>query len=203
MAETKSKSSCRAPQCTNSKQKQPYFGFHDFPSNLELRNKWVQAIKSDEGVDFKIKRGRTFVCTQHFNSSDLNGAIGGNRESPFDSARVRLGVSHIRCTPVAETRTDLQETATTDPTASIEHDYMSRPPPGSAHRYHPCADLGGEKTNTRCPLTRVPLAARFFTHCRITMQPPRATALEDNVALGSLQASPQSRRQTTGVAGAW
>ncbi|MGH0138824.1 UNVERIFIED_CONTAM: hypothetical protein FKN15_045555 [Acipenser sinensis] len=34
------------------------------------------------------------------------------------------------------------------------------------------------------------------------MQPPRATASEDNVALGSLQASPQAPGQTTGVAGA-
>ncbi|MGH0178264.1 UNVERIFIED_CONTAM: hypothetical protein FKN15_076892 [Acipenser sinensis] len=48
----------------------------------------------------------------------------------------------------------------------------------------------------------MPLAARFFTHCRLTMQPPRATALEDNAALGSLQASPQAPGQTTGVAGA-
>ncbi|MBN3270380.1 MYLK3 kinase, partial [Polyodon spathula] len=35
------------------------------------------------------------------------------------------------------------------------------------------------------------------------MQPPRATASEDNAALGSLQASPQVPGQTTGVAGAW
>ncbi|MGH0184326.1 UNVERIFIED_CONTAM: hypothetical protein FKN15_014467 [Acipenser sinensis] len=34
------------------------------------------------------------------------------------------------------------------------------------------------------------------------MQPPRATASEDNAALGSLQASPQAPGQTTGVAGA-
>ncbi|MGH0122656.1 UNVERIFIED_CONTAM: hypothetical protein FKN15_045466 [Acipenser sinensis] len=33
------------------------------------------------------------------------------------------------------------------------------------------------------------------------MQPPRVTALEDNTALGSLQASPQTTGQTTGVTG--
>ncbi|MGH0157387.1 UNVERIFIED_CONTAM: hypothetical protein FKN15_033399 [Acipenser sinensis] len=54
--------------------------------------------------------------------------------------------------------------------------------------------------NTYCPPKRVPLAARFFTHCRLTVQPPRATASEDNAALGSLQASPQVPGQTTGVA---
>ncbi|MGH0127830.1 UNVERIFIED_CONTAM: hypothetical protein FKN15_042897 [Acipenser sinensis] len=37
---------------------------------------------------------------------------------------------------------------------------------------------------------------------RLTMQPPRATASEDNAALGSLQASLQASGQTTGVAGA-
>ncbi|MGH0161909.1 UNVERIFIED_CONTAM: hypothetical protein FKN15_042447 [Acipenser sinensis] len=39
-------------------------------------------------------------------------------------------------------------------------------------------------------------------HKRLTMQPPRAIALEDNAALGNLQASPQVPGQTTGVAGA-
>ncbi|MGH0151211.1 UNVERIFIED_CONTAM: hypothetical protein FKN15_060190 [Acipenser sinensis] len=34
------------------------------------------------------------------------------------------------------------------------------------------------------------------------MQPPRATALEDNAVQGSLQASPQAPGQITGVAGA-
>ncbi|MGH0123135.1 UNVERIFIED_CONTAM: hypothetical protein FKN15_026250 [Acipenser sinensis] len=70
----------------------------------------------------------------------------------------------------------------------------------SAHRYHPCTDSGAAKTSTRCPQKRVPSADRFFTHCRLTMQPPRATALEDNAALGSLEASPQAPGQTTGVA---
>ncbi|MGH0117752.1 UNVERIFIED_CONTAM: hypothetical protein FKN15_039048 [Acipenser sinensis] len=54
--------------------------------------------------------------------------------------------------------------------------------------------------NTLCPPKHVPLATRFFTHCRLTMQPPRATALEVNAALGSLQASLQAPDQTTGVA---
>ncbi|MGH0176446.1 UNVERIFIED_CONTAM: hypothetical protein FKN15_000675 [Acipenser sinensis] len=28
--------------------------------------------------------------------------------------------------------------------------------------------------NTRCPLKRVPSAARFFTHCELTVQPPQS-----------------------------
>ncbi|MGH0143625.1 UNVERIFIED_CONTAM: hypothetical protein FKN15_020586 [Acipenser sinensis] len=73
---------------------------------------------------------------------------------------------------------------------------------GSAHRYHPYADSGGAKTNTCCPLKHVLSAARFFTNCRLTMQPPIATALEKKAALCSLQASPQVPGQTTGVTGA-
>ncbi|XP_058848546.1 junctophilin-3-like isoform X2 [Acipenser ruthenus] len=63
---------------------------------------------------------------------------------------------------------------------------------GSAHRYHPRADSGAVK--------RVLSADRFFSHCRLTMQPHQSS--EDNAALGSLQASPQALGQTTGVAGA-
>ncbi|MGH0142202.1 UNVERIFIED_CONTAM: hypothetical protein FKN15_077838 [Acipenser sinensis] len=68
-----------------------------------------------------------------------------------------------------------------------------------AHRYHPRADSGVAKTSTRCPLKRVPSADRFFSHYRLTMQPPKATASEDNAALDSLQASPQAPGQSTGV----
>ncbi|MGH0143230.1 UNVERIFIED_CONTAM: hypothetical protein FKN15_052631 [Acipenser sinensis] len=28
--------------------------------------------------------------------------------------------------------------------------------------------------NTRCPPKRVPSAARFFTHCELTVQPPQS-----------------------------
>ncbi|MGH0139175.1 UNVERIFIED_CONTAM: hypothetical protein FKN15_069027, partial [Acipenser sinensis] len=69
----------------------------------------------------------------------------------------------------------------------------------SAHRYHPRADSGAAKTSIRCPPKRVLSADCFFTHCRLTMQPPRATVSEDNAALGSLQANPQAPGQTTGI----
>ncbi|MGH0117248.1 UNVERIFIED_CONTAM: hypothetical protein FKN15_032215 [Acipenser sinensis] len=71
-------------------------------------------------------------------------------------------------------------------------------PHSSAHRYHIRTDSGAAKTSTRCPPKCVPSANRFFSHCRLTMQPPRATVSEDNAAQGSLQASPQAPGQTTG-----
>ncbi|MGH0128586.1 UNVERIFIED_CONTAM: hypothetical protein FKN15_030175 [Acipenser sinensis] len=72
---------------------------------------------------------------------------------------------------------------------------------GSAHRYHPCVDSGGAKMNTRCPPKRVPSAASLHS-ADSPCSRLRATASEDNAALGSLQASPQAPCQTTGVAGA-
>lgn len=70
MAESKSKSFCSVPQCSNSKQKQPYLCFHDFPSNKEQREKWVIAIRREEGPFFVIRRGSTYVCSQHFTAAD-------------------------------------------------------------------------------------------------------------------------------------
>ncbi|MGH0156401.1 UNVERIFIED_CONTAM: hypothetical protein FKN15_034136 [Acipenser sinensis] len=68
----------------------------------------------------------------------------------------------------------------------------------SDHRYHPRTDSGATKTNTRCPPTPVPSADRFFSHCRPTMRPPQSYIVGGQC---SLQASPQSHRQTTGVIG--
>ncbi|MGH0116175.1 UNVERIFIED_CONTAM: hypothetical protein FKN15_074816 [Acipenser sinensis] len=44
----------------------------------------------------------------------------------------------------------------------------------SAHRYHPCADSGGRR-RTHAVLRSVCCQAdRFFSHCRLTMQPPKS-----------------------------
>ncbi|MGH0171115.1 UNVERIFIED_CONTAM: hypothetical protein FKN15_060635 [Acipenser sinensis] len=40
--------------------------------------------------------------------------------------------------------------------------------------------------NTRCPPKRVPLAARFFTHCRLTMQPPQSYSVGGQRSSGQL-----------------
>ena len=51
----------------------PHLSFHNFPSDLQLRAKWVRAIKRDEGPSFKIARTSTFVCAEHFHPEDLDG----------------------------------------------------------------------------------------------------------------------------------
>ncbi|MGH0119041.1 UNVERIFIED_CONTAM: hypothetical protein FKN15_061710 [Acipenser sinensis] len=67
-------------------------------------------------------------------------------------------------------------------------------PAGSAHRYHPCADSGGAKTNTRCPPKRVPSAARFFTHCELTVQPPQSYSVGGQRSSGQLTGKPAGAR---------
>ncbi|MGH0153596.1 UNVERIFIED_CONTAM: hypothetical protein FKN15_047926 [Acipenser sinensis] len=65
---------------------------------------------------------------------------------------------------------------------------------GSAHRYHPCADSGGAKMNTRCPPKRVPSAARFFTLCRLTVQPPQSYSVGGQRSSGQLTGKPTGAR---------
>ncbi|MGH0156123.1 UNVERIFIED_CONTAM: hypothetical protein FKN15_030842 [Acipenser sinensis] len=56
------------------------------------------------------------------------------------------------------------------------------------------ADSGGAKMNTRCPPKRVPSAARFFTLCRLTVQPPQSYSVGGHRSSGQLTGKP---------AGAW
>ncbi|MGH0151157.1 UNVERIFIED_CONTAM: hypothetical protein FKN15_067915 [Acipenser sinensis] len=61
---------------------------------------------------------------------------------------------------------------------------------GSAHCYHPCADSGGAKMNIRCPPKHVPAAARFFTLCRLTVQPPQSYSVGGHRSSGQLTGKP-------------
>ncbi|MGH0122815.1 UNVERIFIED_CONTAM: hypothetical protein FKN15_003302 [Acipenser sinensis] len=56
----------------------------------------------------------------------------------------------------------------------------------SSHRYHPCANSGVAKMNTRCPPKRVMSAARFFTLCRLTVQPPQSYSIGGQRSSGQL-----------------
>ncbi|XP_035267333.1 chromosome alignment-maintaining phosphoprotein 1-like isoform X1 [Anguilla anguilla] len=79
MAQTKASSWCSVPLCSTSKLKQPYLSFHCFPSDKQLLKKWVQAIRREEGKNFTIKRGSTYVCSLHFKSEDFTPAEGRKR----------------------------------------------------------------------------------------------------------------------------
>ncbi|MGH0169510.1 UNVERIFIED_CONTAM: hypothetical protein FKN15_077031 [Acipenser sinensis] len=48
--------------------------------------------------------------------------------------------------------------------------------------------------NTRCPPKRVPSAARFFTLCRLTMQPPQSYSVGGQRSSGQLTGKPAGAR---------
>lgn len=82
MAQAASSSFCSVPVCTCSAKKQPYLSFHSFPVNGEVRRKWIQAIRRDEGPNFRIKKGSTYVCSRHFTSDDFVLGISVRRLKP-------------------------------------------------------------------------------------------------------------------------
>ncbi|MGH0173771.1 UNVERIFIED_CONTAM: hypothetical protein FKN15_066388, partial [Acipenser sinensis] len=52
----------------------------------------------------------------------------------------------------------------------------------------------GAKMNTRCPPKRVPSAARFFTHCELTVQPPQSYSVGGQRSSGQLTGKPAGAR---------
>ncbi|MGH0142482.1 UNVERIFIED_CONTAM: hypothetical protein FKN15_013416 [Acipenser sinensis] len=48
--------------------------------------------------------------------------------------------------------------------------------------------------NTRCPPKRVPSAARFFTHCELTVQPPQSYSSGGQRSSGQLTGKPAGAR---------
>ncbi|MGH0119361.1 UNVERIFIED_CONTAM: hypothetical protein FKN15_006092 [Acipenser sinensis] len=53
---------------------------------------------------------------------------------------------------------------------------------------------GGARMNTRCPPKRVPSAARFFTLCRLTVQPPQSYSVGGQRSSGQLTGKPAGAR---------
>ncbi|XP_076864345.1 uncharacterized protein LOC143516556 [Brachyhypopomus gauderio] len=151
--EQHSKCYCSVPFCSNSKRKQPYLSFHDFPKDKHLRSKWIAAIRREENVTFTVLRGSTYVCSQHFRSEELYVKEGGSRSRlKKGSVPSRFAWNHFesrhedRLTPYERASTPLllnTEAATgerveqgleamlTEPNANaMEHDYCRPPSPG-------------------------------------------------------------------------
>ncbi|MCI4391516.1 hypothetical protein PGIGA_G00135480 [Pangasianodon gigas] len=79
MAANTARNHCSVPTCTNNSSRQPYLSFHSFPTDVLVRKKWICAIRRDEGEHFKILRGSTYVCSQHFRESDYSKTAGRKR----------------------------------------------------------------------------------------------------------------------------
>ncbi|KAK0148992.1 DNA transposase THAP9 [Merluccius polli] len=140
---------CSVPGCSSNRKNMPYLSFHDFPADLELRTSWVRAMRRDEGPQFKILRGSTFICSLHFTEEDMHVSASGRkklkkgavpsrfiwndfckgngsqpRESPYQRARKRLAEL-----PVPESSENVEPDAVLD-----DHDYTSHPSPGKLDR---------------------------------------------------------------------
>ncbi|KAK0136471.1 DNA transposase THAP9 [Merluccius polli] len=141
---------CSVPGCSSNRKNMPYLSFHDFPADLELRTSWVRAMRRDEGPQFKILRGSTFICSLHFTEEDMHISASGRkklkkgavpsrfiwndfckgngsqpRESPYQRARKRLAEL-----PVPESSENVEPDAVLD-----DHDYTSHPSPASLAFY--------------------------------------------------------------------
>ncbi|XP_071781898.1 THAP domain-containing protein 6-like [Centroberyx gerrardi] len=141
MAESRNKSFCSVPKCSNSKQKQPYLIFHLFPVEVQQRRQWIHAIKRDEGPFFTVRRGSTCVCSMHITQADYQpsssrlkiGAVPSlfqwnnygappSRETAYARANARLGV---------DVREAGSESGGAAAVQVMDHDYASHPPPGA------------------------------------------------------------------------
>ncbi|CAJ1078014.1 uncharacterized protein LOC116729894 [Xyrichtys novacula] len=77
MAESSRRYYCSVPFCSSNTQQCPYLSFHDFPVNIDVREQWIKAIRREEGLSFRVLRGSTFVCSQHFNPGDIYTSVSG------------------------------------------------------------------------------------------------------------------------------
>ncbi|XP_056311183.1 uncharacterized protein LOC130222679 [Danio aesculapii] len=124
-AQSRSKAFCCVPKCSNSKQKQPYLSFHEFPTNDHQRQKWVHAIRRDEGPTFAIRRASTLVCSQHFTAADFMQG----------SCRLKAGVIQSRFQwnnfHVPPQKQSAFESNKDSEVIVKDHDYAAHPPPGA------------------------------------------------------------------------
>ncbi|XP_062578055.1 uncharacterized protein LOC134239942 [Saccostrea cucullata] len=61
---------CCVPLCNGNARIHHDLSFHHIPKNLEMRKKWLVAIRRDEGPQFKIGKN-TVVCSRHFKEQDF------------------------------------------------------------------------------------------------------------------------------------
>ncbi|XP_065096727.1 uncharacterized protein [Paramisgurnus dabryanus] len=156
MAQSSCKCYCSVPCCSNNKKKFPYLSFHDFPVDEEICSRWVRAIRRDEGLGFKILRGSTYVCSQHFAPEDTyttpssgrtrikKGAVPSRfpwndwgkgkgsqaRQSVYQRARKRLRPAVLDESQEMLVPGDITEEALPVGGVTKDHDYAYHPSPG-------------------------------------------------------------------------
>ncbi|XP_027899825.1 uncharacterized protein LOC114161015 [Xiphophorus couchianus] len=138
MAQSQRSCFCSVPGCSCGARKQPYLSYHAFLTDPDQRRQWIHAIRRDEGPDFCIKTGSTFVCSRHFTLEDFvsgsttsrlrsgavpslfawnNFTVPTTKESAFERAKKRQFF--------------LSQKASQAEDATADHDYGAHPPAGA------------------------------------------------------------------------
>lgn len=72
-------SHCCVPLCTTRGYRDSNvnkISYYTFPSNSQQKDKWIHAIRRDEGPDFEISK-TTVVCSKHFRANDFKKTLAG------------------------------------------------------------------------------------------------------------------------------
>ena len=56
---------CAISYCRSSSKNSPRLSFHEFPSNWDRRNLWIESITNNAGQSREL-RDYSFVCSLHF-----------------------------------------------------------------------------------------------------------------------------------------
>uniref|UniRef100_A0A8C1FYP4 THAP-type domain-containing protein n=1 Tax=Cyprinus carpio carpio TaxID=630221 RepID=A0A8C1FYP4_CYPCA len=107
-------SHCCVPLCQASSKYNSLLSFHTFPSDAEIRRKWLVAIRRDK---FTVTP-HTRVCSRHFNKEDWNN---------FTLPTSRPGVWERRERPPPMTEDDGDAGEKAD--IPMDHDYASASDP--------------------------------------------------------------------------
>ncbi|XP_028292134.1 uncharacterized protein LOC114455233 isoform X4 [Gouania willdenowi] len=128
---------CSVPCCSCGARKHPYLSYHAFPTDPGQRRQWIQAVRREEGPNFCIKPGSTFVCSRHFTKEDFI--------SESIISRLKSGVvpslfpwnnfiappkREPACEGADKQQIGLSQQASQAVAATADHDYVAHPPTG-------------------------------------------------------------------------
>uniref|UniRef100_A0A8C5HVG2 THAP-type domain-containing protein n=1 Tax=Gouania willdenowi TaxID=441366 RepID=A0A8C5HVG2_GOUWI len=117
---------CSVPGCS--------YGPHNaFPMDPEQRRQQNQAVRRDEGPEFCIKPGSTFVCSLHFTQEDF---VSGSTISRLKSGAVAslfpwnhfFAPARLPLRGAQKRQLVLSQQTSQAEAATVDHDYVSPPP---------------------------------------------------------------------------
>ena len=73
---------CCVPECTKKgyrKEDGTKVSYFKFPTENQMKKKWLHAIRRDEGKHFKVTE-YTKICSRHFREGDIKKSLAGKNE---------------------------------------------------------------------------------------------------------------------------